>query len=100
MPITPQSVADGLAAPFAGEHCLAVCRERVDEVVLVSEAEIEDAFRFLYARAKLACEPAGAASTAALLAGKIALEPGETVVAVVSGGNAAPQTASAILASP
>ena len=73
-------------------------RERVDEVVLVSEAEIEEAFRFLYARAKLACEPAGAASTAALLAGKIALEPGETVVAVVSGGNAAPETASAILA--
>ena len=67
--------------------------------MLVSEAEIEDAFRFLYARAKLACEPAGAASTAALLAGKIALEPGETVVAVVSGGNAAPETASAILAS-
>ena len=59
--VTPQSVADGLAAPFTGEHCLAVCRERVDEVVLVSEAEIEDAFRFLYARAKLACEPAGAA---------------------------------------
>ena len=68
--------------------------------MLVSEAEIEDAFRFLYARAKLACEPAGAASTAALLAGKIALEPGETAVAVVSGGNAAPQTASAILALP
>jgi threonine dehydratase len=67
--------------------------------VLVSDAEIEDAFRFLYARAKLACEPAGAASTAALLAGKIALEPGETAVAVVSGGNAAPQTTSAILAS-
>jgi threonine dehydratase len=66
--------------------------------VLVSEAEIEEAFRFLYTRAKLACEPAGAAATAALLAGKIGLEPAETVVAVVSGGNAAPETASAILA--
>jgi threonine dehydratase len=97
--VTPQSIADGLAAPFTGEYCLAVCRERVDEVVLVSDAEIEDAFRFLYTRAKLACEPAGAASTGALLAGKIALEPGETAVAVVSGGNAAPQTTSAILAS-
>ena len=61
-----------------GRARLAVCRERVDEVVLVSEEEIEEAFRFLYARAKLACEPAGAASTAALLAGKIALEPGKT----------------------
>jgi threonine dehydratase len=98
VPIQPQSVADGLAAPFTGEHSLAVARERVDEVVLVSEEEIEEGFRFLYSRAKLACEPAGAASTAALLAGKIALEPGETVVAVVSGGNAAPETASAILA--
>jgi threonine dehydratase len=96
--IQPRSIADGLAAPFTGEGTLAVARERVDEIVLVSDAEIAAAFRFLYSRAKLACEPAGAAATAALLAGKVALEPGETVVAVVSGGNAAPETASAILA--
>jgi threonine dehydratase len=98
VPIQPKTVADGLAAPFTGEHSLAVARERVDQVVLVSEEEIEEGFRFLYSRAKLACEPAGAASTAALLAGKIALEPGQTVVAVVSGGNAGPETTSAILA--
>jgi threonine dehydratase len=98
VPIRPKSIADGLATPFTGEHSLAVARERVDEVVLVSEEEIEEGFRFLYTHAKLACEPAGAASTAALLAGKIALEPGQTVVAVVSGGNAAPETTSAILA--
>ena len=96
--IEPKSIADGLAAPFTGEGTLAVAKARVDEVVLVSEAEIEEGFRFLYARAKLACEPAGAAGIAALLAGKIPLEPGETVVVVVSGGNAAPQMASAILA--
>ena len=64
----------------------------------LSEAEIRAAMRFLYARAKLACEPAGAASTAALLAGKVPLEQGETVVAVVSGGNVATDTAVAILA--
>jgi threonine dehydratase len=98
VPIQPKSVADGLAAPFTGEHSLAVARERVDQVVLVSEEEIEEGFRFLYSRAKLACEPAGAASTAALLAGKITLQPGQTVVAVVSGGNAGPETTSAILA--
>ena len=67
--------------------------------MLVTEEEIEAGFRFLYERAKLACEPAGAAATGALLAGKVALEQGETVVAVVSGGNVATQTASAILAS-
>jgi threonine dehydratase len=98
VPIQPGSIADGLAAPFTGEQSLAVARERVEKVVLVSEEEIEEGFRFLYGRAKLACEPAGAASTAALLSGKIGLEPGQTVVAVVSGGNAAPETASAILA--
>jgi threonine dehydratase len=99
VPLAPVSVADGLNAPFAGTNALAVVRERVDEVVLVTEEEIEAGFRFLYERAKLACEPAGAAATCALLAGKVSLEQGETVVAVVSGGNVAGQTASAILAS-
>jgi threonine dehydratase len=96
--ITPRSVADGLNAPFAGANVLPVCRERVDTTVLVTEAELEDAFRFVYARAKLACEPAGAASTAALLVGKVDFEPGETVALVVSGGNTAREIASAILA--
>jgi threonine dehydratase len=98
VPVTPASMADGLNAPFAGAGTLAVCRALVDEIVLVSEDEIGAGFRFLYGRAKLACEPAGAAATAALLAGKVPLEAGETVVAVVSGGNVAPETASAILA--
>ena len=96
--ITPASIADGLNAPFAGGNALAVCRERVDESVLVTEAEIESAFRFLYARTKLACEPAGAAATAALLAGKIQHERDESIAVVVSGGNVAPEIASAILA--
>jgi threonine dehydratase len=97
--ITPVSIADGLNAPYAGDVCLAVSRELVDEVVTVTEAEIEDGFRFLYERAKLAVEPAGAASTAALLAGKIDGIEGQDVVAVVSGGNVAAKTASDILGS-
>jgi threonine dehydratase len=97
VPVNPRSIADGLGAPFAGEHGFEIARELVEGVVLLSEQEIEEGMRFLYARAKLACEPAGAATTGALLAGKIALEPGETVVAVVSGGNVATQTAAAIL---
>jgi len=97
VPVAPASIADGLAAPFAGTIGLEIVRERVERIVLVSEAEIEEAMRFLYTRAKLACEAAGAASTAALLAGKIDVEPGENVVAVVSGGNVATDTAVAIL---
>jgi threonine dehydratase len=96
--IEPKSVADGLNAPFTGDHTLGVVREQVAEIVLVTEDEIADGMRFLYGRAKLACEPSGAAATGALLAGKIALEPGSKVVAVVSGGNADPKVAAAILA--
>ena len=96
--VESHTIADGLGPPFAGELPLAICRERVDEVVLVTEDEIAAGFRFLYERAKLACEPAGAAAVAALLAGKVRLEPGSPVVAVVSGGNADSQMAADILA--
>jgi threonine dehydratase len=95
--IEPKSVADGLNAPFTGEGTLAVCRERVDEVVLVTEDEIADGMRFVYGRAKLACEPAGAAAVAAILAGKVRAGDGP-IVAVVSGGNADPTVVAGILA--
>jgi threonine dehydratase len=95
--VEPTSVADGLNAPFAGANALAVCRDSV-ESVLVSEEEITSAMRFVYERAKLACEPAGAAGVAALLAGKVDLRGAVKVGVIVSGGNVAAKTASAILA--
>jgi threonine dehydratase len=98
VPVEAGSIADGLNAPFAGELPLRVVRERGVELVLVEEAEIEEAMRLLYERAKLACEPAGAAAVAALMGGKIRHVEGETVVCVVSGGNVAAETAAAILA--
>jgi threonine dehydratase len=93
VPVTPRSIADGLSAPFAGAHAVEICRDL--ERVLVSDEEIEHAFRVLYERAKLACEPAGATAAAAWLGGKIQAK---SPVLVVSGGNVAAQTASAILA--
>ena len=92
-PVTPTSIADGLNAPFAGALPLAICADL--ERHLVGEDEIEHAFRLLYERAKLACEPAGAAAAAAWLGGRIEAE---RPVLVVSGGNVAADTAAAILA--
>jgi threonine dehydratase len=100
VPVEPQSMADGLSAPFAGELAIELCREHGVESVLVSEEEIADAMRFAYGRAKLACEPAGAVGIAALQTGKVARDEGETAIVVVSGGNVAPETAAAILAQP
>jgi threonine dehydratase len=95
--VEPLSIADGLSAPFAGRNALATCRGRV-ESVLVTDGEIRDAMRFLYERAKLACEPAGAAGVAALLAGKVTLQRDVPAAVVVSGGNVDAKIASAILA--
>jgi threonine dehydratase len=97
VPVEPKSIADGLNAPFAGRLPLDIARARGLDTVLVDEQEIEAGMRFVYGRAKLACEPAGAAAVAALLVGKVALEEGETVVAVVSGGNVSGDIATAIL---
>jgi threonine dehydratase len=92
--VETDTIADGLAPPFAGELPLALCAGRV-ETVLVTEDEIADGMRFLYGRAKLACEPAGAAAAGAVLAGKVESGPG--VAVIVSGGNVEPKQAAAIL---
>jgi threonine dehydratase len=100
VPVEPRSIADGLNAPFAGELTYQIVKERDLEIVLVEEQEIEAAMRFLYERAKLACEPAGAAAVAALMSEKIDVDKRQTVVCVVSGGNVAVEAAAAILARP
>ena len=100
-PVTVEaaSIADGLNGPYAGANCVQVCLDLGVESILVTEQALEDAFRFMYGRMKLACEVAGAATAAALLSGAFVPEPGQTVAAVVSGGNVAPKTAAAILSS-
>jgi threonine dehydratase len=97
--VEAKSIADGLNGPYAGGNCVTVCTELGVESVLVSEESLREAFRFMYGRMKLACEVAGAATAAALMSAAVEVEPGQTVAAVVSGGNVAPQTAAAILAS-
>lgn len=81
------TVADGLGAPMAGELNFEIVRRYVEDVVLVSDAEIQEAMAFILERTKLLAEPAGAAAVAALLAGRIPLAEGGPVVAVLSGGN-------------
>jgi threonine dehydratase len=97
VPVVPDSIADALSAPRAGEHPLRICTELGVESVLVTEDEIRAGFRFLYERAKLAAEPGAAVGVGALLAGKIGEISGKTVAVVVSGGNISGQTASDIL---
>ena len=81
------TIADGLAAPFAGEYTLAHVKHYVDEMVLVSDEEIIEALQLILERCKLLIEPSGAAGFAALLSRKITIPQGAKVVCVLSGGN-------------
>jgi threonine dehydratase len=74
---TCNTCADGLATRTPEAANVAAIREVVDEIALVSEAQMIDAIRHLYVRENLLAEPAGAAATAAFLArpisGRVAL---------------------------
>lgn len=85
--IEPRTVADGLAAPFAGAMTLAMCRHYLEDVVLLTDADILTGVRFAIERMKQALEPAGAAALAAVLHGRLPIRDGERVAVVASGGN-------------
>jgi threonine dehydratase len=85
--ITPKTIADGLSAPMVGAMNLEIVKQFVDEHVLVNDDDILRAMRELMLYAKLVVEPAGAASVAALITGKLKVKTGAKVAAIVSGGN-------------
>jgi threonine dehydratase len=92
-----ETVADGLAAPFAEQLTQDLIRAHVDDVVIVSDDEIVNALRLILERTKLLVEPAGAAAVAALLSGKAGVEHGAKTVAILSGGNVDREKLKAIL---
>ena len=81
------TIADGLGSPMAGELTYPLVRDHVDDVLLVSDDAIAAAMGRLLTFTKLLAEPAGAAGVAALREGRVPVEEGETVAAVLSGGN-------------
>ena len=85
-----KSVAEGLSPPFVGEIGFSHVQKYVDEVVLVSDAEIIEAMRALYSVGILV-EPSGAAALAAVKAGKISNIAGKKVAITLTGSNITPK---------
>ncbi|MGC9299304.1 bifunctional threonine ammonia-lyase/L-serine ammonia-lyase TdcB [Bacillus cereus] len=82
------TIADGCAVKIPGNLTFEIVKNLVDEIVTVSEEELEVAMKDLLQRGKAVVEGAGALATAALLAGKVdKYVQGKKVVAVISGGN-------------
>lgn len=89
------TIADGIFVKHPGELTTAICDETLDDMVDVSDDEISEAIVLLLERAKLVVEGAGAASVAALLAGRVGGS--GTVVPILSGGNIDPTLLIAVM---
>ncbi len=82
-----KTIADSLGAPHAAPYSFEMCRQNVDELVLVNDDELRRAMALLFRGAKLAVEPAAAASTAALCGALAQRLRGKRVGLIVSGTN-------------
>ena len=87
LPASPATIADGVRTTSIGRRNFEVMIEHklVDEIVTVSEQEIETAVRTAWTRLRLALEPTGCLTLAAYLAGKL---PRARTGLLLSGGNA------------
>jgi threonine dehydratase len=81
----PNTIADGLRTSL-GNNTFWIIREKVDQIITVSEEEIVEAMQFLWERMKLVVEPSGAVSLAGVLSKQITLE-SKRVGIIISGGN-------------
>ena len=95
--LTSRTIADGLRTQSVGLRNFDHIQAFVDGIVTVSEAEIRAAIRAIVAATRLVPEPSGAVATAALLFQSDILPSYSKAVAVVSGGNVAPEMLAEVL---
>ena len=97
---TYRTIADGLRTTALGEIPWRQIQRYVDDIVTVTEDEIRDAVRRLAVDARIVAEASGAVAVAAYLHHADSLGLRGDTVAVVSGGNIAPDLLAELLAPP
>jgi threonine dehydratase len=85
-PIRGDTLAEGIAVKAPGRITSEIIRALVDDIVLVTEQQIEQALSLLITIEKTVTEGAGAAGLAAVIANKARFK-GRTIGLVLSGGN-------------
>ena len=88
-PNAPNTFCDAIMTPRVAPITFGILLDRNAKAASVSDAEVEEAIRFLWDRHQLVVEPGAAVALAALLAGKV--PPIEDTVVIVSGGNVDPE---------
>ncbi len=95
--LTSRTIADGLRTQSVGARNFAHIQAFVDGIITVSEAEIRATMRAIVSTARLVPEPSGAVAASALLFHADQLPPYRKAVAIVSGGNVAPELLAEVL---
>lgn len=88
-PITLDKIdpfVDGAAVKRVGDQTFVICREVIDDLILVPEGKVCSTILQLYNEEAIVAEPAGALTIAALDLYKDKIK-GKNVVCVISGGN-------------
>ena len=81
----PKTIADGLLTSL-GNRNFAIIKEKVEQIVTVSEDSIVEAMRLVWERMKIVIEPSSAVPLGAILEGKIDPRNQKTGI-IISGGN-------------
>jgi threonine dehydratase len=87
-----RTIADTLAPRAVSDATLQLTQRYVDDIILVDDASMIDAMRWLWLNTNQLVEPAGVAVIAALLHNKVDASSFHHPVALICGGNAAAET--------
>ncbi|MEO0469547.1 MAG: threonine/serine dehydratase [Bacteroidota bacterium] len=87
-----RSIADSLGAPFALPYSFTICKELIEEIVLVEDDALRNSMKLMFSELKLAAEPACAASLTALLGPLKEKLSGQKVGVIACGSNIDPDT--------
>ena len=82
-----KTLADGLAAPFAGNLTFEFVKKYVDEIINVSENEMIESMRIIIERLKVIPEAAASACFVPILKNKLSIKKNTNSIIVLCGGN-------------
>ena len=82
----PDTIADGMRTLSLGTKTFEVIKQKVDDIILVSDAQVIDAMEWIYSRLKIVVEPTGAVPFAAVMKNELKLK-NKRIGIILSGGN-------------
>jgi len=83
----PRSIADGALTLYLGKLTFGVIKEKVTDILTVTDDQLIKTMRFFAERMKMVVEPTGCLAAAAILHGELKVPAGSKVGVIISGGN-------------